>query len=133
MTLKWSLVAKGMRPHEQLRTKLQQKVSKLESHLEHVPPDAAHLQVSLQRHPKRVWFTAALTLRLPSNILRSAKSGEDPVPAFDQAIKAMLREIGGLKSALRRESQWRPLSPIGRLPEIKAPRLAQIPAIAGQL
>jgi ribosome-associated translation inhibitor RaiA len=106
MTLKWNLVTKGMRPRAQLQSKLQQKIAKLETHLEHFPSDAVHLQVSLERHPKRVWFATALTLRLPSNILQSKKSGPDPVPAFDLAVKALLREVAGLKSALRRESDW---------------------------
>jgi ribosome-associated translation inhibitor RaiA len=102
-----SLVTKGMRPHAQLQTKLEQKIAKLETHLEHFPADAVHLQVNLERHPKRVWFVTALTLRLPSNILQSKKSGADPVPVFDQAVKALLREVAGLKSALRRESDWK--------------------------
>jgi ribosome-associated translation inhibitor RaiA len=106
MRLKWNLVTKGMRPHAQLQTKLQQKITKLETHLEHFPPDAVHLQVSLERHPKRPWFATALTLRLPSNTLQSKKSGPDPLPALDQAIKALLREVATLKSALRHESDW---------------------------
>ena len=106
MKLKWNLVTKGMRLHAQLQNKLEQKIAKLETHLEHFPPDAVHLHVNLERHPKRVWFATALTLRLPSKILQSKKSGPDPVPAFDQAVKALLREVAGLKSALRRESDW---------------------------
>jgi ribosome-associated translation inhibitor RaiA len=106
MTLKWNLVAKGMRPHAQLQTKLEQKVTKLETHLRHFPSDAVHLLVNLERHPKRDWFDAALTLRLPSNILQSEKSGPDPVLVLDQAVKALLREVAGLKSALRRENEW---------------------------
>ena len=106
MTLKWNLVTKGMRPHAQLQGKLEQKIAKLETHLEHFPPDAVHLQVSLERHPKGPLFDTTLTLRLPSNILQSRKSGEDPVPVFDRAVKALLREVAVLKSALRRESDW---------------------------
>ena len=106
MTLKWNLVTKGMRLHEQLRAKLEQKVAKLETHLEHFPADAVHLQVHLERHPKRSWFGSALTLRLPSNVLESKKAGADPVTAFDQAVRTLLRKVGGLKSALRRESDW---------------------------
>jgi ribosome-associated translation inhibitor RaiA len=106
MTLNWNLITKGMLPHAQLRSKLEQKVAKLETHLEHFPSDAVHLQVNLERHPKRVWFATALTLRLPSNILQSKKSGPDPLPAFDLAIKALLREVAMLKSALRRENDW---------------------------
>ena len=107
MTLKWNLVTKGMGLKEQLRTKLEQKIGKLETHLEHFPSDAVHLQVSLERHPKRAWFGSALTLRLPSNVLESKKVGADPITAFDLAVKALLREIATLKSALRRESDWR--------------------------
>jgi len=106
MTLKWNLVTKGMRPRAQLQDKLEEKIAKLETHLEHFPSDAVHLHVNLERHPKREWFATALTLRLPSNILQSKKSGPDPLPAFDQAIKALLREVTGLKSALRRESDY---------------------------
>jgi ribosome-associated translation inhibitor RaiA len=106
MTLKWNLVTKGIRPHDQLHAKLEKKVAKLESHLEHFPSDAVHLQVNLERHPKRNWFATGLTLRLPSNILESKKSAADPVTALDQAVKALLREVAGLKSALRRENDW---------------------------
>ena len=106
MTLKWNLVTKGMRPHAQLQGKLEQKIAKLETHLENFPSDAVHLQVSLERHPKRDWFDAALTLRLPSNTLQSKKSGADPLPVLDQALKALLREVAVLKSALRREADW---------------------------
>ena len=106
MTLKWNLVTKHIRPHGQLKTKFQQKISKLEAHLGHFPQDAVHLEVSLCRHPKKEWFDAALTLHLPCNILRAEKAGEDPVPVFDQAIKALLREVAVLKSTLRHESQW---------------------------
>ena len=106
MNLNWTLVTKRMRPHAQMKNKLQDKIHKLEKHIEHFPSDAVHLQVSLERHPKKVSFDAALTLWLPSNVLRAEKSGPDPIPALDQAIKALLREVAVLKSALRRESQW---------------------------
>ena len=107
MMLRWSLTAKGMRPHGQLRQKLQQKVSKLENHLEHFPPDAVFLEVHLEKHPRKPMFVAGLTLRLPSNQLRAEKAGVDPIPAIDQAIKALLRELAVLKSALRHESEWK--------------------------
>jgi len=106
MKLNWNLVTKGMRAHLQLKNKLAEKIKKLETHLEHFPPDATHLQVLLEKNPKRELFIAGLTLRLPSSMLRAEKSGADPVPALDQAIKALLREIAGCKSSLRHESDW---------------------------
>ena len=104
--MKWNLVTKGIRPHGQLQKKLWEKIGKLETHLEHFPADAVQLQVNLEQHPKKPLFLATLTLRLPSNTLRAEKQGADPVPALDQAVKTLLREIAVLKSALRRESQW---------------------------
>ena len=106
MTLNWNLASKGLRPHSQLRQKLQQKIQKLEVHLEHFPPDAVFLQVNLERHPRKPLFDVGLTLRLPSNMLRAHKSGSDPIPAFDRAVRALLREVAVLKSSLRRESDW---------------------------
>ncbi len=107
MTLRWNLTTRSMRPHGQLRRKFQQKIRKLEMHLAHFPPDAVFLQVSVDAHAKKPWFGAGLTLYLPSNVLRAEKFGPDPVPAFDQAVKALLREIAVLKSSLRRESEWK--------------------------
>ena len=106
MTLNWSLACKHMRPHAQLRERLQLKVRKLEKHLSHFPSDAVHLQVNLLRDPKKTWFTAALTLCLPTGAMNAQKSAEDPVPAFDHAVKALLREISSLKSSLRRKDAW---------------------------
>jgi len=106
MTLNWSLSSKNMRPHTQLLERLRMKVKKLEKHLAHFPADAVHLQVKLQKHLRKTWFTASLTLNLPTGGMNAQKSAEDPVPAFDHAIKALLREIAGLKSSLRGKSEW---------------------------
>ena len=106
MELKWSLIARGLRPRGQLNQKLQQKISKLENHLEHFPPDAVFLEVHLQKHPRKPLSTAGMTLRLPSNQLRAEKTMADPIPAVDQAVKVLLRELAVLKSALRHEDEW---------------------------
>jgi ribosome-associated translation inhibitor RaiA len=131
MTLRWNLAAKGMRPQGQLRRKLQQKIEKLETHLEHFPRDAVFLQVNLERHPRKVWFGAGLTLHLPSNTLHAEKSGPDPTATFDQAIKALLREVAVLKSALRHESDWRRGARRGVAPPAEASRAAEFAANRG--
>lgn len=106
MTLSWNIVTKNIHPHLQLQEKLRRKISKIERHLQHFPPDAVHLQIALERHPRKPLFAAALTLKLPSNILRAEHSAADPIPAFDKSVKALLRELATLKSELRRESRW---------------------------
>jgi ribosomal subunit interface protein len=131
MTLAWNIVAKNIHPHQQLQRKLRDKIGKLERHLQHFPPDAVHLQVALDRNPKKNLFTAALTLRVPSNVLRSAKSASDPVPALDQAVKALLRELGAFKADLRRESAWKRRARRQELHEAKPLRFTAHPLLPG--
>ena len=102
--LTWNLVTKNFRAHEQLQSKLRQKLTKLERHLQRFPRDAVHLQVALEKHPQKNLFTAALVLRVPSNILRSEKRAPDPVPALDLATRTLLRQLSSFKSDLRRET-----------------------------
>lgn len=106
-TFQWSLVTRNLHGHEMLRKQIQEKISKLEKHLRHFPPDAVYLQIALGRQPKRCLHTAALNLRLPSNILHSEKSSTDVIKAFDDAVHALLREVEALKARLRRERLWK--------------------------
>jgi DNA-directed RNA polymerase specialized sigma24 family protein/ribosome-associated translation inhibitor RaiA len=132
MTLAWNLVSKHIHPHDQLQDKIRQKISKLEEHLQHFPPEAVHLLVILEAHPKRDVFTAALTLRLPSNILHSRKEAKsDPVPAFDKAMRALLRELEDFKAELRHEDTWQRLVRPPKLRPAKPVRFAPTPHPAG--
>lgn len=106
-TFQWNLVTKNLHGHEMLRKQIQEKIGKLEKHLKHFPPDTVHLQIALGRQPKRCLHTAALNLRLPSNILHSEKSSMDVIKAFDDAVDALLREVESLKARLRRERLWK--------------------------
>ena len=106
-TLSWNLATKDLHGHELLRKKLEEKIKKLEKHLQHYPAGSLHLQIVLERHPRKPLFVATLTLHVPSNILRSEKSGWDVIKAFDDAVKALLRELASLKADLRREAYWK--------------------------
>src|SRR5258707_7591128 len=99
----WNLVTKNVERQPLLEKKLRQKIIKLEKHLKHFPPDAVHLQIVLERHARKPLFTAALTLRVPSNILYSEKSARDVIQAFDEAVKWLQRELESLKADLLRE------------------------------
>lgn len=92
-TLSWNLAAKDLHGHELLRKKLEEKIKKLERHLQHYPAGSLHLQIVSERHPRKPLFVAKLTLHVPSNILRSEISAWDVIKAFDDAVKALLREL----------------------------------------
>src|SRR5439155_912766 len=102
--LPWNLVTKNLHGHELLRKKLHEKITRLEKHLKHFPPGTVHLQIVLERQARKPLHNAALTLRVPSNILHSEKSAPDVIKAFDDAIKSLLRELESFKAELRRET-----------------------------
>ena len=123
----WNVVARNFSPSPLLQAKLRQKISKLERHLAHFPPDAVHLQIVSQKNLKKTEFTTGLTLRLPSHILRSEKKGADPIQALDLAVKALLRELSGFKSELRHEQAWKRKDRRALLHASKAYRFAPEP------
>ncbi|MBK9139462.1 MAG: HPF/RaiA family ribosome-associated protein [Verrucomicrobia bacterium] len=127
----WNLVTRGFHAHEQIQQRLRRTITKLERHLAHFPADAVHLQVTLERHPKKTWFTAALVLRVPSNILRGEGTGTDPVPALAGAVKHLLRQLTELKSELRREVFWKRKTRRAELHDGKPRRFAAEPQPAG--
>ena len=127
----WILINKNLHPHEQLQRKFRQKLGKLEKYLQSFPPDAVHLQIKLEKHSRKPVFTSALTLRLPPAVLRSEKRAADPVAAFDDAVKVLLREVAGLKSRLRREAQWKRGDRRAELRVVKPARFAEQPITAG--
>ena len=127
----WNIVTKGFHAHEQVHQKVRSALSKLERHLEHFPADAVHLQVMLEKHPRKPEFTAALVLRVPSNILRSAQVGSDPLPALNGAVRTLLRQLASLKSGLRREALWKRKSRRAELRAAKRLRFAAAPLTDG--
>lgn len=129
--LPWNLVTKNLHGHELLRKKLHQKITKLEKHLKHFPAHTVHLHIALERNPKKECHTAALTLRVPSNILRGEKSAPDVIKAFDDALKALLRELESLKAEWRRETFWKRKARRAELRALIGARFAAEPQAEG--
>ena len=129
--LPWNLVTKNLHGHELLRKKLREKISKIEKHLKHFPAGTVHLHIALERHPKREFYTAALTLRVPSNILHSKKSASDVIKAFDDAVRTLLRQLASLKAELRREALWKRKARRGQLRELKTSSFTAQPQAEG--
>ncbi len=128
MELTWSMATKRFDRDRTLENRLREKLGELEKHLERFPPDAVHLNVGLERHSRRREFKAALTLRLPSNILRVEKKAEEAFSAFDEAIRVMVRQLEDHKAGLRNEAVWKRRR---RTPEAVAVRFAAAPMANG--
>jgi len=98
----WNIITRNIQPDEQTRLEIRQKLSRLEEHLKAFPADMLHLQILLEKHPKRPLHTAELTIRLPANILRVKKSAPDLMTAFDDALQIILGELGSGKGGTHR-------------------------------
>jgi ribosomal subunit interface protein len=131
-TIPWNLVTRNLHGHELLRKKLLQKIQKLTRHLRRFPPGTVHLLVVLEKHPKKEEYTAGLTLRVPSNILRAEQSGGDVIQALDEAVKTLLRELESLKAELRRDMFWKRKARRAALRQMKAAGFAAEPQPEGE-
>ena len=106
-TISWNLVNKHVDPGYTVKETLSRKVAKLARRLAGLAPETLHLQVLLERLPKKGLFTARFTLRLPSHILHAEKSAEDLLTAIDLATEALSREVDSLRSKLRGDYKWK--------------------------
>lgn len=107
MNLTWNLVTHNLEPHDELRRQCRHRIAKLERYLQHIPPEAVHLQIRIERHGRPSRATAALTLRVPSNVLHREKTAASPVHAFELAVKGLVEEVESLKANLQDEEWWR--------------------------
>ena len=134
MRIPWNIVTKNLSPDTRLplEEKLQQMIAKFDRHLAHFPPGAVHLQIVLEKHPRKDRYLASLTLRVPSDILHSEEAGRDLVGAFDDAVKSLLRKLKSYKSSLRREKFWKRKERREKLHALKATGFAPAPQDKGK-
>jgi ribosomal subunit interface protein len=135
MAIPWNIVTKNISPEDArvpLQKKVRQKIAQFEKFLEAFPMDAVHLQIVFERHPRKDLYTATLTLRVPSDILHTQKSGRDVIGAFDEAVKALLRELESYKSNLRGEESWKRKERRKKLHQLKAMGFAIEPQREGE-
>ncbi|HEX4639591.1 MAG TPA: HPF/RaiA family ribosome-associated protein [Chthoniobacterales bacterium] len=135
MRIPWNIVTKNFSPGDArlpLEKKLQQKIAKFDRYLAHFPPDAVHLQIVLEKHPRKDRYLASLTLRVPSDILHSEEAGRDLIGAFDAAVKSLLRKLKSYKSSLHSEKFWKRKERREKLHALKATGFAFEPQEKGE-
>ena len=135
MRIPWNIVTKNLSPNDArlpLEKKLQQKIAKFDRHLAHFPADAVHLQIVLEKHPRKDLYLASLTLRVPSDILHVEEAGRDLIGAFDDAVKSLLRRLKSYKSSLHGEKFWKRKERREKLHALKATGFASEPQAGGK-
>jgi len=118
--IRWNIVNKNVEPGYTVKATLSRKLAKLGRHLAGFAPGTPHLQVLLERLPKKGLFTARFTLRLPSHILHAEKSAEDLLAAIDLATEALCREVDSWRSKARGDYHWKRPAWRARLHEERA-------------
>jgi RNA polymerase sigma factor (sigma-70 family) len=134
MRIPWNIVTKNLSPNDArlpLEKKLQQKIANFDRHLAHFPADAVHLQIVLEKHPRKDRYLASLTLRVPSDILHVEEAGRDLIGAFDDAVKSLLRRLKSYKSSLHGEKFWKRKERREKLHALKATGFASEPQAEG--
>jgi ribosomal subunit interface protein len=134
MGIPWNIVTKNISPGDAripLEKKLQQKIAKFDRFVSHFPSDAVHLQIVLEKHPRKDRYLASLTLRVPSDILHSEEAGRDLIGAFDNAVKSLLRKLKSYKSNLHGEKFWKRKARREKLHALKATGFALEPQEEG--
>ena len=106
----WNIVTRNIQPDEWSQREIRQKLARLDEYFKAYSSDKVHLQVLLEKHPKKPLHTAELTLRLPANILRSEKSAPALMTAFNKALQVVLGELetgkgGKQRGALRKRDR----------------------------
>jgi ribosome-associated translation inhibitor RaiA len=91
----WNVVTTNFHATESLLMHMRSQITQLEQYVEDFPPDSIHLLVELIRDLNTDTYTAALSLRLPDNILSSAQAAKDVRQAYDGALKALTNEVAG--------------------------------------
>ena len=95
----WNVVTKNLHANDSLLKHMREQINQLEEYLPGLPPDSAHLLVELERDFDSDTYTAALSLRLAGNILRSQQPAKEVKRAFDAAVKDLASQLRSQKTA----------------------------------
>jgi ribosomal subunit interface protein len=112
----WNIVGNNVQVDEPLQRKLWQKITRLEKHLKGFPAEKVHLQLLLEKPPRKALHRVTLTLQLPADILRAEKSAPELLKGFDEALEALRRKLEAFQSGhqgeeLQKYGQPRPQAP----------------------
>jgi len=94
---------KGMEASAKVEKLIHTKARKLERFTRSFPEDAVHLRASINRHPRNATYTASLRLSFPQKIISAKESGAELLPALNDAVEDLFKQLEKFKSRLNRE------------------------------
>ncbi|HXG21045.1 MAG TPA: sigma-70 family RNA polymerase sigma factor [Methylomirabilota bacterium] len=92
---------------EPLEPLLQQLAARLEARVADFPQDAVLLHGTLEKHPSRALYCAALVLRLPRRTLTAQEEHTSAQKTVEKAFVEIERQLKKYKALLRREHLWK--------------------------
>jgi ribosome-associated translation inhibitor RaiA len=101
----------GVAERQPVVREVSRQASRLDRHLKKFDPDLVDLRLSLSRRVRpRPFFSASVTLYLPSIQLHAGEDAAQPVVAVKHAFAELLRELKKFKAKLRGEDKLRRVS-----------------------
>lgn len=99
VVINWNVVCINFHPAESLLNDMRARLTDLDQHLTGFPTDSMYLLAELTRNLETDIFTAAFTLRLPMDILRSEGAAREAKQAFEAALKGLASQLTAQKPA----------------------------------
>jgi len=106
--MKTHISYQGVSERRPIQHEVQRQSLRLDRHLKKFDPDLVDLRLGLSRRVRpRPFFSASVTLYLPSTQLHAAEEAAQPVVAVKHAFAELLRELKKFKAKLRGEDKLR--------------------------
>ena len=111
------LTFKHVKSTDDIRSRFDREVKKLQRRLNHFPEDGVQLNGVIEARIGKELHTCTLTLRLPGKTLHTTNEGYKIFESMDTAFEDIEKQLGKYITQLRREQFWKK----GRAQSIKSP------------
>lgn len=105
--MKVSFTYKHEGPHDSVEKETERYVAKLNRLLKSYSPDLVQLRGALAKHPRKVEFSLALNLSLPTGTMHSTGVGADLRSSCKQAFSELETQVKKHQARLRKDYEWK--------------------------
>jgi ribosome-associated translation inhibitor RaiA len=105
--MKVSFTYKHNGPHDSVEKETERYTAKLSRLLKAYSPDLVQLHGALSKHPRKVEFSLALNLSLPTGTLHATGLGSDLRSCCKQAFSELEAQVKKHQAKLRKDYEWK--------------------------